>query len=124
MNHNGGGMRSSGLKEQNFQIMIKDMKQVNFTRDDLEFLENSSQQEQVVEIKDFNAEIALKYTTKKDGISAMYATQAKLLAYITPTMAKRIVGVENFLLTAIEANIAGVWKSNIENGLFVEIKKV
>lgn len=99
------------------------MKQVNFTKDDLEFLENSSHQEQV-EIKDFNAEIALKYTTKKDGISAMYATQAKLLAYITPTMAKRIVGVENFLLTAIEANIAGVWKSNIKNGLFIEIKKV
>ena len=31
-------------------------------------LENSSHQEQV-EIKDFNAEITLKYTTKKDGIS-------------------------------------------------------
>lgn len=94
---------------------------IEFTKWDLEFLENAYPQKKA---ENFNAEIALKYTTKKDGFSAMYATQAKTLAYITPTMAKRIVGVENFLLTAIEANIAGCWKSNIENGLFVEIKKV
>lgn len=100
------------------------MKQVNFTKDDLEFLENSSHQEQVVEIKDFNAEIALKYTTKKDGISGEFATKAKTLAYITPAMAKRIVGVENFLITAKLAFVAGKCKSDIKNGLFIEIKKV
>jgi|GEM_PF-5588987 hypothetical protein len=99
------------------------MKQVNFTKDDLEFLENSSHQEQV-EIKDFNAEIALKYTTKKDGISGQYATKAKTLAYITPTMAKTIVGIENFLQTAKIAFVAGKWNSDIKNGLFIEIKKV
>lgn len=101
------------------------MEQVKFTNDDLEFLENtSSQQEQVVEIEDFNAEIALKYTTKKDGISGQYATKAKLLAYITPAMAKRIVGIENFLITAKLAFVAGKWNSDIVNGLFVEFKKI
>ena len=86
-------------------------------------LENSSHHEQV-EIKDFNAEITLKYTTKKDGISGEFATKAKTLAYITPTMAKRIVGVENFLITAKLAFVAGKCKSDIKNGLFIEIKKV
>ena len=94
---------------------------IEFKKRDKEFLKIADPKKKA---ENFDAEIALKYTTKKDGISAMYATQAKLLAYITPTMAKRIVGVENFLLTAIEANIAGVWKSDIKNGLFVEIKKV
>lgn len=100
------------------------MEKVKFTKDDLEFLENTSQQEQVVEIEDFNAEIALKYTTKKDGISGLYAMNTKTLAYITPTMAKRIVGIENFLITAKLAFVAGKWNSDIKNGLFVELKKI
>ena len=98
------------------------MEQVKFTKDDFEFLENSSPQGQVVE--DFNAEILLKYTTKKDGISGQYATKAKTLAYITPTMAKRIVGIENFLLTANTAFLNGIANSEIVNGLFVTIKKI
>lgn len=100
------------------------MERIKFTQADLEFLENSSQQEQIVVVKDFDAEIALKYTTRKDGMSGLYATKAKLLAYITPTMAKRIVGVENFLTTAKIAFVAGLCDSDIKNGLFVELKKV
>ena len=94
---------------------------IEFTKWDLEFLENAYPEEKV---ENFDAEIALKYTMKKDGISAMYATKAKTLSYITPTMAKRIVGVENFLTTAKLAFVAGKWNSDIKNGLFVELKKV
>ena len=96
---------------------------IEFTKWDLEFLENAYPEEKL-EVENFNAEIALKYTTKKDGISAMYARQTKTLAYITPTMAKRIVGIENFLLTAKLAFVAGKWNSDIKNGLFIEIKKI
>ena len=94
---------------------------IEFTKWDLEFLENAYPEEKV---ENFDAEIALKYTTKKDGISGLYAMKAKTLAYITPTMAKRIVGIENFLITAKLAFVAGKWNSDIKNGLFVELKKV
>ena len=96
---------------------------IEFTKWDKEFLENAYPEEKL-EVENFDAEIALKYTTKKDGISGRYATKAKTLAYITPTMAKRIVGVENFLTTAKLAFVAGKWNSDIKNGLFVELKKV
>ena len=92
---------------------------IEFTKWDLEFLEKT-----YPKTKDFDAEIALKYTTKKDGINAIYATQKKLLAYITPTMAKRIVGVENFLITSADAYLGGRGWSDIVRGFFVEIKKV
>ena len=94
---------------------------IEFTKWDNEFLENAYPEEKV---ENFDAEIALKYTMKKDGISGLYATKPKLLAYITPTMAKRIAGVENFLTTTKIAFVAGKWYSDIKNGLFIEIKKV
>lgn len=92
---------------------------IEFTKWDKEFLKNSYPQE----AENYDGEIALKYTTKKDGYSAMYASQTKTLTYITPTMAKRIIGLENFLLTAREASVSGYWRSDIKNGLFIEINK-
>jgi hypothetical protein len=71
----------------------------------------------------FDVEIALKYTTKKDGISGNFATKAKTLTYVTPAMAKRITGIENFLMTANSAILNGTANSEIVNGLFVTIKK-
>lgn len=94
---------------------------IEFTKWDKEFLENNYPEEKV---ENFDAEIALKYTMKKDGISGLYAMKAKTLAYITPTMAKRIIGIENFLITAKLAFVAGKWNSDIKNGLFVELKKM
>jgi hypothetical protein len=71
----------------------------------------------------FDVEIALKYTTKKDGISGNFATKAKTITYVTPAMAKRITGIENFLNTANSAILNGTANSEIVNGLFVTIKK-
>lgn len=94
---------------------------IKFTKWDLEFLENAYPEEKV---ENFDAEIVLKYTTKKDEYSGYYATKAKTFAYITPTMAKRIIGIENFLLTARRAFFARMWKSGIKNGLFIEITRI
>ena len=99
------------------------MKIIKFTSWDIEYFENVLPKQRI-KINDFDAEIALKYTTKKDGISGQYATKAKTLAYITPTMAKRIVGIENFLQTANTAFLNGTANSEIVNGLFINIKRI